>query len=53
MSPRSLALAAVSIAALPVAAVGALLWHGTRLRRAFWVEIDPYEVDAQLRQRND
>jgi len=52
VSPRSLVLAAVSLAAVP-AAVGALLWHGTRVRRAFWIEIDPFEIDAQLHDRND
>ena len=52
MSPRTLTATAVSIAALPLA-FGALVWHGLQVRRQFWVEIDPFEIDLQLHDRND
>ena len=52
MSNRSLAATAVSLAAVPIA-LGALVWHGLQVRRQFWVEIDPFEIDLQLHERND
>ena len=52
MSNRSLAATAVTLAALPVA-VGALLWHGLQVRRQFWIDLDPFEIDLQLHDRND
>lgn len=51
MSPRTLATAAVSLTAFPVA-LGALLWRGRLLRRRF-IDIDPFEINLQLTERND
>ena len=52
MSPRSLTTTALSLAALPLA-LGALVWHGLQVRRQFWVEIDPFDINLQLHDRND
>ena len=52
MPSRTLTATAVSLAALPLA-VGALVWHGLQVRRQFWVDIDPFEIDLQLHDRND
>ena len=52
MSTRTLAATAVTLSALPIA-FGALVWHGFRVRREYWVQIDPFEIDLQLRERND
>ena len=52
MSPRALTATAVSLATLPLA-LGALVWHGFQVRRQFWIEIDPFEIDLQLHDRND
>ena len=51
VQPRLLATAAVSVAALPVA-LSAFLWRGRLLRRRF-IELDPFEIDLQLTERND
>ncbi len=52
MSPRTLTATAVSLATLPLA-LTALVWHGLQVRRQFWVEIDPFDIDLQLHDRND
>ena len=52
MSPRSLTATALALASLPVA-VSALLWDGVVRRRAFWLDLDPFEIDLELTQRND
>lgn len=52
MSPRSLAVTAVTLASLPVA-VGALVWNGVLRRRDLWVDLDPFEIDLELTNRND
>ena len=52
MSPRTLTATAATLAALPLA-LGALVWHGLQVRRQFWIEIDPFEIDLQLQDRND
>lgn len=50
--PRSLTLAALTLAALPVAA-GALLWNGVLRSRSLWLNLDPFEIDLDLLERND
>ena len=52
MTSRTLTATAVSLATLPIA-LGALVWHGLQVRRRFWIEIDPFEIDLQLHDRND
>lgn len=52
MPSRSFTTAAVSLAALPFA-VGAFVWHGFQVRRQFWIDIDPFEIDLELHARND
>jgi hypothetical protein len=52
MLSRTLTATAVTLAAVPIA-LGALVWHGLQLRRRFWVEINPFEIDLQLYERND
>lgn len=51
MSHRTLATTALSLAAVPVA-LGALILRGRVLRRRF-IELDPFEIDLQLHERND
>lgn len=52
MSSRALAATAATLSALPLA-LGALVWHGFRVRREMWIQIDPFEIDLQLQERND
>ncbi len=52
MTTRSLAATAATLSALPIA-LGALVWHGLRVNREMWLDIDPFEIDLQLRERND
>ena len=52
MSPRTLTATVLTLASLPVA-VGALVWNGTLRRRSLWVDLDPFEIDLELRERND
>lgn len=52
MTTRTLTAAAVTVSALPLA-LGALMWHGLRLRRDLSLAIDPFEIDLQLHERND
>ena len=52
MSPRSLAATALTLTSLPVA-VGALLWSGAFRRRDLWLDLDPFEIDLELTERND
>ena len=52
MSPRSLAVTALTLASLPVAA-GAMLWNGVLRSRSLWLDLDPFEIDLELRARND
>lgn len=51
MSARTVT-AALSLAAFPLA-LGALLWRGLAVRERYWVELDPFEIDLQLTDRND
>ena len=52
MSPRSITATALTLASLPVA-VGALLWNSALRRQALWLDLDPFEIDLELRERND
>lgn len=52
MTRSTIASAALTLAAVPFA-VGALLLHGTLRQRDLWLDLDPFEVDLQLRERND
>jgi hypothetical protein len=52
MTRQTLAATALSLAALPVT-LGALLWHSAFRRRDLWVDLDPFEIDLQLHDRND
>lgn len=52
MTTRTLTATAVTLAALPVA-LGALLWRGLQLQDRRFVDLDPFEVDLQLLERND
>ncbi|MDT0632902.1 hypothetical protein [Rubrivirga litoralis] len=42
----------MTIASLPVA-VGALLWNGVLRSRSLWLNLDPFEIDLELHERND
>ena len=52
MTPCSLATSAFSLVSLPLA-VGASLWSGVVRDRSFWIDLDPFEIDLQLTDRND
>jgi hypothetical protein len=53
MSPRSAAATALAAATLPLVAAAAL-WRSAALqRRALWADLDPFEIDLQLTERND
>ena len=52
MTRQTLAVTALSIAAVPFM-LGTLLWTGAVRRRDLWVDVDPFEIDLQLHDRND
>lgn len=52
MTRRTLAVTALSLAAVPFS-LGALLWTRSVRRRDLWLDVDPFEIDLQLHDRND
>lgn len=52
VTSRSLTTAALTLASLPLA-VGVYFWNGALRRRDLWADLDPFEIDLQLTDRND
>jgi hypothetical protein len=52
MQIRTVASTAVALATIPYA-VGSFVWRALSLSHQMSVNIDPFEVDLQLRERND
>ncbi len=52
MDRHTFTTAALVLASLPLA-IGAFLWHRSLRHNTLWDDIDPFEIDLQLTDRND